>query len=83
MTSRRNFFKMAGLAGVAAATPLASVAAAQAAEKETGARVLAGGVKLSAPLSGAPDLSLSETYNLGKSVLNDGDRKSTRLNSSH
>ena len=77
MTTRRNLFKIAGLAGVAAAAPLTKAAESVRAPERL--RTLKGGVQIGEPLSGAPDLSLSRTYDLGESVLNEG----VVMNASH
>ena len=77
MTNRRDLFKLAGLAGAAAFVPTAQAKSAPVATAE---RTLKGGVVTGqTPLGASPDLKLSETHNLGRSVLQDG----TVMNASH
>ena len=82
MLNRRSFFQAAGAATVAATIP-----AAKAADKtpvastvaENVAKTFKGGVVAGPKIFPAPDLSLSTTFNPGKSILNDG----VVMNASH
>ena len=82
MLNRRSFFQAAGAATVAATIP-----AAKAADKtpvastvaENVAKTFKGGVIAGPKIYPAPDLSLSTTFNPGKSILNDG----VVMNASH
>ena len=77
MLNRRNLFKAAGAATVAAAVP-----AAQAAPKNEAVCPLKsykGGVKAGPVLRGQENLDLTKTFNLGRSVLDDAEV----MNASH
>ena len=82
MLNRRSFFQAAGAATVAATIP-----AAKAADKtpvastvaENVAKTFKGGVIAGPKIYPSPDLSLSTTFNPGKSILNDG----VVMNASH
>lgn len=75
MLNRRDLFKAAGAATVAAAVP-----AAQAATQTKGAaKSYKGGVKAGPVLRGQEGLDLTKTFNLGRSVLDDAEV----MNASH
>ncbi|MDO4936579.1 MAG: molybdopterin-dependent oxidoreductase, partial [Sutterellaceae bacterium] len=83
MLNRRDLFKVAGAATLSGVVP-ASQAVAQSAGKVKAtpanvAKTYQGGVTAGPVLKGQGDLSLSKTFNLGKSVLNDGEV----MNASH
>lgn len=82
MTNRRNFFRAAGALAGAALIPSAHAASPKkpvADAVETGVATLKGGVQVGAPLPGFPDLTLSKTFEPGRSILNGG----VVMNASH
>ena len=76
MLNRRDLFKAAGAATVAAAIPAAQAAAKAPAGA---AKTFKGGVKAGPVLCGQDKLDLTRTFNLGRSVLDDGEV----MNASH
>ncbi len=76
MLNRRDLFKAAGAATVAAAIPAAQAAAKAPAGA---AKTFKGGVKAGPVLRGQDKLDLTRTFNLGRSVLDDGEV----MNASH
>lgn len=78
MLNRRNLFKTAGLAATAAALPLSSNAEVSQ-KNANGMKFYKGGVTAGPVLEGQHDLSLTSTFNLGRSVLQDGEV----MNASH
>lgn len=81
MLNRRDLFKVAGAASVAAAVPAAQAApkAAKKAVCPAAPVTYKGGVKAGPLLRGQDRLVLSETYNLGRSVLDEAEV----MNASH
>lgn len=82
MTTRRNLFKMAGLAATLPGTALAAEMTPSKATAEvtkTASKTFKGGVTLCEPLPNAPEMVLSKTLNPGKSTFNDG----VVMNASH
>lgn len=70
---RRNLFRAATLAAGAALLPAARAEeAAAAAPAKVGPKMMKGGTELSAPLSPAPNLAMTHTFEPGGSVLTDG-----------
>lgn len=70
---RRNLFRAATLAAGAALLPAARAEeAAAAAPAKVGPKMVKGGTELSAPLSPAPNLAMTHTFEPGGSVLTDG-----------
>lgn len=82
MTTRRNLFKMAGLAATLPGAALAAEMTPSKATAEvtkTASKTFKGGVTLCEPLPNAPEMVLSKTLNPGKSTFNDG----VVMNASH
>ena len=79
MLNRRDLFKVAGAATVAAAVPAAGAAPAAKEAAKTAVKKYKGGVVAGPVLKGQNELKLSRTFDLGKSVLNDAEV----MNASH
>lgn len=79
MLNRRDLFKVAGVATVAAAVPAAGAAPAAKEAAKTAVKKYKGGVVAGPVLKGQNELKLSRTFDLGKSVLNDAEV----MNASH
>lgn len=84
MLNRRDLFKVTGAATIAGVVPAGQALAAPKAEQTkkmavNAPKVYKGGVTAGPVLKGQGELSLSKTFHLGKSVLNDGEV----MNASH
>lgn len=79
MLNRRDLFKVAGAATVAAAVPAAGAAPSAKEAAKTAVKKYKSGVVASPVLKGQNELKLSRTFELGKSVLNDAEV----MNASH
>lgn len=79
MLNRRDLFKVAGAATVAAAVPAAGATPSAKEAAKTAVKKYKSGVVAGPVLKGQNELKLSRTFELGKSVLNDAEV----MNASH